>query len=168
MKYDNETNEKVKFYLDEIDRQNKLKFLKFFQPPNPIYFIPITFVILLIIEILSHFYFVPSLIGMYLIFECLAFGAFKVELAEKCIVEEVYMEHDLQNDEATKREFLDLGFPLVVTMDYKINIVENIVSETKRSNILNRLKNNGLTFFFVVSFYLILFILLFTVFHLYS
>ena len=100
--YNRETRDKIDFYLDEIERQGKMKFLGIFPAPNPIYFIPITFVLFLILEFIGRFYFIPSLIAMYLIFERLAFGGYMTKLAEDCIADEIYMGVDLQTNEVLK------------------------------------------------------------------
>ena len=102
--YNRETRDKIDFYLDEIERQGKMKFLGIFPAPNSIYFIPITFVLFLILEFVGRFYFIPSLISMYLIFERLAYGGYMTKLAEDCIVDEIYMEMDLQTNEVLKNE----------------------------------------------------------------
>jgi len=153
--YDTETQEKIDFYLEEIERQGKLKFLGIFRAPNPIYFIPITFVLFLILEFIGRFYFIPSLISLYLIFECLAYSDYLVKLAEDCIVEEIFMENKLQNDEGLKNEMLEMGFPFFVTLEDKVEIADNIVRETKHPNFFQRVKTNSINLNVLLGLYFV-------------
>lgn len=151
--YNRETRDKIDFYLDEIERQGKMKFLGIFPAPNPTYFIPITFVLFLILEFVGRFYFLPSLIAMYLIFERLAYGGYLTKLAEDCIVDEIYMEMDLQTNEVLKNEFPN--DPLFVTNEDRIDIVEKIVRETKHPNFFQRVKTNSITLYVLLGLYFV-------------
>lgn len=152
--YNRETRDKIDFYLDEIERQGKMKFLGIFPAPNSIYFIPITFILFLILEFVGRFYFIPSLIAMYLIFERLAFGGYMTKLAEDCFVDEIFMEQDLQTNEVLKNEFPE--DPLYVTKEDRIDIVEKILRETNHPNFFQRIKTNSITLYVLLGLYCVL------------
>lgn len=151
--YNRETRDKIDFYLDEIERQGKMKFLGIFPAPNSIYFIPITFVLFLILEFIGRFYFIPSFIAMYLIFERLAYGGYMTKLAEDCVADEIYMGMDLQTNEVLKNEFPN--DPLYVTNEDRIDIVEKIVRETKHPNFFQRVKTNSITLYVLLGLYFV-------------
>ncbi|MDD2476865.1 MAG: hypothetical protein PHI32_13270 [Dysgonamonadaceae bacterium] len=152
-RYKPENKEKIDFYFEEIERQGKLKFLGLFTAPNSIYFIPITFILFLILEFIGRFYFIPSLIAMYLIFERLAYGGYMIKLAEDCIVDEIFMEQDLQTNEVLKNEFPN--DPLYVTNEDRADIVEKIVRETKHLNFFQRVKRNNIVLYSLLGLYFV-------------
>jgi hypothetical protein len=151
----------IGFYIDEIIRQGKFKFLGIFPPPNSIYIILFTFILFLALEISGQYYFIPSIIAFYIIFEVIVYGGYIVEMAEECLVDELYMESDLQTNEVLKNEFPN--DPLYVIDEDRVEIVRKIIEETKHPNFFQKIIKYWQTFLIILGVYFILGLIIYSV-----
>jgi len=131
----NEFDDKIERYITKLDSHPKFLFLKYFRLPKnlPLFTISTT-VIFSEIELLAHIW-IPSLLAIYLIWECLVSFLEKEEIAFQCSVEEsVFDDQCLEGDPMFENMFP--GEPMRVTEEDRDFILLTRAFTSQRSSTL--------------------------------
>ncbi|MBI2279161.1 MAG: hypothetical protein HYU68_00485 [Bacteroidetes bacterium] len=143
-------------YINKLDTDRRMNiFLKYFELPQPtIIFILITAMFLAVVEILTHIW-VPSVLAVYLMWESLINLSTKYEIAEKCVVEDTFMEWEFQNN----NEEMMANFPddeMCVTEEDRDSFVFTHVCYYRNMGLIDKIKKHYKELFFIMVLYLII------------
>lgn len=138
----------------EVDKRMNI-FLNYFAVPQPkIIFILVTAILLSAVEILTHIW-IPSIVAVYLMWECKINLSTKYEIAEKCVADETFMEWEFQNN----NEEMMMNFPddeMYVTEEDRDSFVFTHVCYYRKMTLLDKIKKHYKELIFIVLLYLII------------
>lgn len=143
-------------YINKLDTDRRMNiFLKYFAVPQPtIMFMLITAIILAVVEILTHIW-IPSVLAVYLMWESFINLSTKYEIAEKCVVEDNFMEWEFENN----NEEMMANFPddeMYVTEEDRDSFVFTHVCYYRNMSLIDKIKKHYKDLIFIVFLYLII------------
>ena len=118
----------------------------------------ITAMFLAVVEILTHIR-IPSVLAVYLMWESFINLSTKYEIAEKCVVDDNFMQWEFQNNNAE----MMANFPddeMYVTEEDRDSFVFIHVCDYRNMTLIDKIKKHYKELFFIVLLYLIILIIL--------
>lgn len=147
-------------YINKLEADRRMHiFWKYFTFPQPtIIFMLITAMFLAVVEILTHIG-IPSVLAVYLMWESFINLSTKYDIAEKCVVEDNFMEWEFENN----NEEMMANFPddeMYVTEEDRDTFVFTQVCYYRNMTLFEKIKKHYKALFFIVVLYLIILIIL--------
>ena len=142
----------VDLYIDKLEADRNMNvFLKYFRLPNLPIFLLLNMVVMSAAELLTHTY-VPTVLAIYLMWECLVVYMEKRDIAEKCAVDEAVM----RDQYAEMSEEMFPGEPVegdnIVDRNF---IMLGHVMNFKNMTFVEKIKKHGSGIFVLAAFYAI-------------
>lgn len=142
-------------YINKLEADRRMNiFLKCFAVPQPTIFISTTAILLSVVEILTHIW-VPSILAVYLMWESFINLSTKYEIAEKCVVEDNFMEWEFENN----NEEMMMNFPddeMYVTEEDRDSFVFTHVCDYRNMGLIEKIKKHFKELIFIMVLYLII------------
>lgn len=151
----------ITYYLIKLNSSENVKFLRIFNvPKNPFFFTAFTLSFFITLEIKTDFFFIPSIIGIFLLWKIHSSLSLEYKIAKTCAMEEMLMNDELKETP----EMLKANFPndpTYVTEEDREFIFKDCLAYKTRLTLIEKIK----TFIFVALAYLIVYSIIISVIH---
>lgn len=145
--------EKIFFYLGKLNEDRESRFFNFFKvPTNPFIFTGLTLFIFILFEINTDLLFLPSLIGIYLLWKFHIILSKEYKIAKQCAIEESIMEDEMNNFTEELKSNYPEG-PIYITEEDRHFILKNCLSYKIDLTIVQKIKS----LLIIIGFYSIIY-----------